>query len=195
MLSPELLESFNDRLNQKFGKLFDKPKYVLAWSSSCYENRYVEGFEYLKGTTIKLRDIKGIRSMPKYPRNKDRYVLQMLMEVPEGLKHELPGENGLTYEPLFFFEKGGVYAEPNWNLINALACVSHFPVVEVMSPEFEIWKMDKAEYDDFMTILNDTIPDLCAAMKSGSAAFIDSTKTFGSEKKIQNGGFYLIGDK
>lgn len=173
-MTKDQVEEINNSLLFKYGRFEDRPKYRLVWSSLQFEKRYVEGTEYFG--PIKLRDVKGIQEMPKYPRSRDRWVLEILIPIPEGLKDELVGDGGLTYEPLFTFDKRGKYLEPNWNIINMLAYFSTNPVLETLSPEHELYKMDKNDYQKLMDILDDEMPDLAMKLKKGSAVSLGSKR-------------------
>jgi len=177
MLSTNELSNYNDSLLLKYGRIFDRPKYRITWSTEAFEQRYVEGKEYIGN--IYLRDVKAIKEMPKYPRDKDRYVLEILVEIPAALKDELVGDRGLTYEPLYFFKKKEQYIQPNWLLIDCIACFSHFPIVEAVdSLVSQFIKADRKEYEECLDIINDELPDMAIALRRGHAAFIDSTKKF-----------------
>lgn len=175
MLTKEHVDYINEKLLARFGRRFDRPAYRLSWSTTAFENRFVEGTEYIGN--IKLRDVKAIQNMPKYPKDKDRWVLEILVEIPEQLKHELVGDGGLTYEPLWIFKKGNdEYQEPIDNAVFMLAWMSAAPLEQVMASDSDIYKMEKKEFDECMDIVNDSLPDLAVALKQGHAVFHDSTK-------------------
>lgn len=174
MISQDQVDEINNSLLLKYGRFEDKPKYRLTWSTTAFEKRYVEGTEYFG--PIKLRDVKGIQEMPKYPRSKDRWILEILIPIPEGLKDELVGDNGLTYEPLFTFDKKGLYLDPNWMIVNLLAYLSTNPVLETISPEHELYTMDKNDYQKLMDILDNEMPDMAMKLKKGSAVSLGSKR-------------------
>jgi hypothetical protein len=177
MLSRDKLEEINNTLLKFYGYLYEKPKYRLVWSSDAREYRYVDGNVFDEETGAYLCQIRKTTEVFKYPMDRDRYVLEILVEIPEQLKHELYGENGyVTYEPLWVFKKNGEYQEPTELAVRYLAYCSHNPVSVVLSPENLIYKLNKKDYEEVMMILDDAVPDLAAALKKGSAAFIDSTK-------------------
>lgn len=174
MLTKDQVNEINEILLNRFGRVFDRPKYRLTWSTTATEFRYVEGSEYY--LNIKLRDVKTIQEMPKYPRDKDRWVLEILTEIPESLKHELVGDRGLTYEPLWVFKKGNEYQEPFPTYVYIWAYLSHYPMEMIMDSECDLWKMDKKEIELCYDMIDNEMPDLAIALKRGSAAFMDSSK-------------------
>lgn len=176
MLTNETIEDWNATLLLKYGRLNDKPKYRVGYTSTSFEDRWVEGTEYFG--PIKLRDVKGIQRMPKYPRDKDRYVLEILVEIPLALKDELVGENGMTYEPLFIFKKGKQYIEPNWIMINMLAYLSHNPIESVVDVEGELAKLDKQDYERLYELLDNEMPDMAMKLKRGSAVSFGGVKPY-----------------
>lgn len=165
MLTSDQVEEINNSLLMKYGRYNDKPKYRLTYTTTAFEDRYVEGTEYFG--PYKLRDIKGIQSMPKYPRDKDRWVLEILVDIPPSLKEELVGD--MSYEPLFIFKLRGEYVEPNWMLVNMLAYLSHNPVITVLDTEGELAKLDKRDYEKLYELLDNEMPDMAMKLKRGSA--------------------------
>jgi len=181
MLTTQELNKFNASLLFNYGRLWDKPKYRLSWTNDCREQRYVEGKQYLEGSKgrIFLHDVKGIAEMPKYPRDRDRYVLEILVEVPKALWEELVEHT--SYEPLHIFKHSvtSQYREPTWFIINALANLSHYPMEQAIINVFEVMRhMDELDYQRSLDILNNELPDLAIALKKGSAVFMNSQKTF-----------------
>ena len=181
MLSNNEVEAINNSLLLNYGRLWDKPKYRLSWTTECMEERYIEGKEFLERSKdrIYLRDVKGIIKVPKYPRDKDRYVLEILVEVPEVLWEELVER--ISYEPIHIFKAAGSsnYREPTWFIVNALACLSHFPMEQaIINVEDELRKMDRRDYELSYEILDNELPDLAIALKQGSAVFMNSSKVF-----------------
>jgi hypothetical protein len=181
MLTITELNRFNDSLLANYGRLWDKQKYKLSWTNDCFEQRYVEGRQFLEGSKGKvfLHDVKGIINTPKYPRDRDRYVLEILVEVPHQLWEELVEH--ISYEPLHVFKNtnNNQYREPNWFILNALASLSHYPVEQAVMNVFELMRhMDQKDYEHSLDILNNELPDLAIALKKGSAVFLNSAHTF-----------------
>lgn len=185
MLKQEEIDSFNQTLLMKYGRKWDRPLYRLVHNNAILEKRYVEGTEFFG--PYKLRDVKGIVEVQKYPRkdDKDKYILEILVEIPASLKEELHGEDGnVTYEPLFTFKKSVqglmLHVDPTWPMINILAFFSYAMMKsgkgEDISPEYEMAKLDKKDYDEAMDILNEEFPDMSSALRKGSATFWDSSK-------------------
>lgn len=187
MLTTVEVNRFNESLLNNYGRLWDKPKYRLSWTNDCFEQRYVEGRAFLEGSKGKvfLHDVKGINNVPKYPRDGNRYVLEILVEVPKQLWEELVEH--ISYEPLHIFKNtnSNEYREPNWFILNALASLSHYPVEQAVMNVFELMRhMDQKDYEHSLDILNNELPDLAIALKKGSAVFLDKTRKFNPDGLI-----------
>lgn len=179
------LDQINNSLLMKYGRVWDKPLYRLIHNHNLLEKRIVEGS--MTYGNIKLCDLKKLIEVPKYPRPEDRekYILEILVEIPPSLKEELHGEDGFhTYEPLMIFKKkvNGIMMgiDPSWPMVNILAFFS-FGLMkgdyrETFSPEYEMHKMDKNDYDKCLEILDNELPDMAMKIKKGSASFWDSSK-------------------
>lgn len=183
MLSAESLDALNESLLLKYGRKWDKPSYQVVWSTNAREHRFVEGVEYFGN--YKIRDVKKIQEMAKYPRpdDRDKYVLEILVPIPLQLKEELYGLDGnLTYEPLFIFKKSiegevkGV--DPTWPMVNILAYFSSAATQETISPEYEIHKMEKRDYEEALDILDNELPDLAVSLRRGSSVSFGGVKAF-----------------
>jgi len=112
-LPDHVIENFNTRLFDKYGKLNNKARFRIVWSDDQFEKRWTnhtpEGFLLLH---------PEVREYPKYKQsNPDCYVLERLTEVPVfGEKDGAPATD-LSYEPLWFYEakdKKGENILPNW---------------------------------------------------------------------------------
>lgn len=103
----EPIERINKFLVDQFGIYEDgRPKFRVVFSEGLIEKRILthtkDGFELL--TPI-------VEEIPKYQHIKDRYVLEQLSIVPDGVESDLTER--LTYEPLWTFEdRHGKYLPP-----------------------------------------------------------------------------------
>lgn len=183
MLNNDTLESYNHSLLMKYGRQWDHPRYRVSFTSTAREFRWVEGTEYIG--PIKLRDVKAIQEMAKYPQkdDRDKYVLEILLPIPLQLREELWGFNGnLTYEPLFIFKKkinGEVRAvDPTWPMVNILAYFSNLATSEQVSPELDQYKIDRKEYEEAMMMLDNELPDLAVSLRNGSSVSFGGVKAF-----------------
>jgi len=82
-----------------------QPLFRLVWSSDQFEMRH--GVFRLHMHGIFIREEKGVKSVPKYPENPDRWVFEQwrppeLVNTPE-LPESSSGSSG-SYEPLYIFE-------------------------------------------------------------------------------------------
>lgn len=110
----ESLETLNERLKEHFGLFEDgRPNWKLVWSTNeteYYLSYFTEsGFE-LMTPEVQLRK--------KYPSSQDRYILEHLCPVPEGIR-DLTTKT--SYEPLWTFEDAnGFPTQPFWDIIHIM---------------------------------------------------------------------------
>ncbi len=105
----EPIETLNARLDEYFGHDdLGRAIWRIIWSNDEREkirtNYSQEGFEL---------PYKIVREVPKYPFNKDRYILERLVVVPPVNEDELIVK--ISYEPMWVFEDAnGFPLPPKW---------------------------------------------------------------------------------
>lgn len=111
MVSQEELDIINRRLQENFGVYTDgRPKFRIVWSHDQIEKRWVshtpEGWQLLNPV---------VEERPKYRQyiNPPKYLLERLLEIPEGCETDLVEPT--SYECIWIFEtQRGVYLPPKF---------------------------------------------------------------------------------
>lgn len=119
----EKIETLNKRLVDRYGIATDSsnPIWRVVWSEDQYEKRLTnwtrEGFELLMPVVLEL---------PKYKQwIHEKYVLEMLVRIPEGTSKELT-VNSISYEPMWVFQdKEGNPLPPKWEAIELIIASVH----------------------------------------------------------------------
>lgn len=108
------LQNTNSRLHQFYGTdIAKRPRFRLVWSEDITEKQDGEHHEFDASGAL-LGIFKGIKEVPKY-RNIgvfDRYVLEVLSDVPNGQD---------DYEPAFVFQTADrKFLPPAWKAIEVI---------------------------------------------------------------------------
>lgn len=111
----ETLEVINCRLIDHFGKFEDgRPNWRVVWSS---DEREVRLSEYTREGLQLL--YPEMMELPKYPFQRDRYILEHLVPVSQTNIKDLTTKT--SYEPLWTFEDSyGNPLAPDWDVIKLL---------------------------------------------------------------------------
>jgi len=117
----------NRRLKDNYGRVGNQARYRLSWSTSELEKRHGT-FNDFYGP-IFIRQIIGVKEVPKYPAYPDRWVLEVLS--PQLGTDTVINHNG--YEPLFVFDKNGEYLDPVWQAIEFIISRAETPVRRSLS--------------------------------------------------------------
>lgn len=107
-LPEDNINYINRRLLDRYGYIFDMPRFRLVYSDDVWENRFSkytkEGIELIH-PEVQLRK--------KYQHIRDKYVIEQLLEVPKGVETDLIEK--ISYEPLHtFMDKNGNPLIPIW---------------------------------------------------------------------------------
>lgn len=108
----ETVETINKQLTDVYGMdtLSGLPIWRVVWSNDQTEKRLTE---YTDSGMLLL--FPEVRELPKYPLDKDKYILERLVLVPDFQQNELPAQK-MSYEPLWTFEdKNSNYLPPKFN--------------------------------------------------------------------------------
>jgi hypothetical protein len=120
------LEVINKHLIDKYGFAVDgnHPKFRMVWSTDQKEQRLGTFKEHTKGG-IFLREVTGVQEVPRYPFDKDRWVLEHLCYLnPNGVVAKELVNNKFSYEPLRILkDKDGNFLPLN---LNAIEIFIHF---------------------------------------------------------------------
>lgn len=110
------VDEINKKLVEKYGcDLYNNPKFRIVWTSSQTEKRKGTFNEFYG--SIFVRQVTGIREVPKYPFAKERWVLEGIS--PNPYSEEV--DSKLSYEPLWVFQdKDGNFLMPVWRAIELI---------------------------------------------------------------------------
>ena len=167
----------NDRLEMYYGREIDgRPRYRISWTTAETEKRIGEFNEFYG--SIYLRTFKGIKEVPKYPYDKDRWVLEKLFYIknPE-LVSEKPG----SYEPFHILKDStGAYLPLNWKVIDFIVSYAEQkPVgIKLTDKDFKADEQKAIDMDTkyFEDILEDQGRSPLFAFEN--SVFVDATKRF-----------------
>lgn len=93
----------NDIIKSRHGvNLVGQPLFRISWSDAQTEKRFGVYNEFYGD--IFVREIRGLREVPKYPYVKERWVLERWMPPALAYTSEIPSTAEGSYEPLFVFQ-------------------------------------------------------------------------------------------
>lgn len=146
----EPLERINYVLERDYPKLENRPVYRVVWANDLIEKRWVthneDGFEYVN---------PRVEERKKYKNDSvDRYVLERLTIIPEGVPTDLVDR--LSYEPIWTFQdRHGNYLPPRLDackividqIESNINSAGHRPIIkDDQSPEAKKAELDRMEY-------------------------------------------------
>jgi hypothetical protein len=159
----EPLKVINKRLDDYFGHdLEGNPYYRLVWSTSQLEIR--KGYFRANDNLPYLLPYEQTREVPKYPFDRDRYVLEKKVYAPPTNELPIATLRGYSYEPIFIFkDKFGKYLEPIWRVIEIYVTGAIKGPESVFTSRTEEQEREKLEAEDikyFEESLEDNQPYL-----------------------------------
>lgn len=110
-MEPHEIKTINTNLRSLYGRdeVEDLPKYRMVFSSTQIEKRLGDFSDYYGG--IFLRTVREVREVPKYPGDKDRWILERF--TYNGSNPELMVK--FSYEPVWIFRgRGNTFVLPTW---------------------------------------------------------------------------------
>ena len=136
---------FNNRLLELYGRSLDgKPLFRLVWSEGLTEKRFFEEFnKFSPGGILVGIERNVVREHKKYSYLKERWILEVY--APEQ-KVNPEIRDGDCYEPLFVFDKKGVYLKPEWFAIEYV--VKRYQWAKSGSVPKRTEEMDQREDDE-----------------------------------------------
>lgn len=129
----ETIETINRQLRELYSIdiASGEPIFRVVWSTDQYEMQFGEWNDFDKNDNL-LRTVTEDRLVPKYNQDKDRYILERLVAVPDQNVKELAGKR-VSYEPLWVFKNidSGEYLAPRIDMcqfiINTVLEAIHRP--------------------------------------------------------------------
>lgn len=163
--------NLNKFLLEKYGTLFENPRFRVIWSTDEFEVRESDFKQEVMGLNLPL--VHDIRKVPKYSYAMDRWVLEEIV-YSKYLPQELVERGPVAYEPLYVFWTGdaGEYQEPElfdvdqmcyYRVNNTLR--GHKPTeADLKKKQLEQKKRNK---ELLRERLDDAIPEIPHAIKHG----------------------------
>lgn len=99
---PSEVEVLNQWLKDTYGNVVwgDHAKYRVSWTTGQVEKRLIQNRNVFSGQ-IFLRTESGVFEVPRYPFDKDRWVVEKCVPNPSG--YDIVDSN-YSYEPLFILQ-------------------------------------------------------------------------------------------
>jgi len=171
------VDVINQRLEDFYGREIDgRPRYRVVWSTSQIETRIGEFNEFYG--PIYLRTFKGVKQLPKYPFDKDRWVVEKLMYVKnEEILSEMPG----SYEPFYIAKDSeGGFLPLNWKVVDYVVAFAEAKPVGIKLTDKD-WKAEEQrEIEAEAAYFEDELADKgrSSLFAFENSVFVDSTKRF-----------------
>lgn len=170
-MTKEGQKNLNKFLLNKYGTLFEKPRFRVIWSTDETEVRESDFKQEVMGLELPL--VHDTRKVPKYSYAMDRWVLEEIV-FSKYIPKEIKTMGEVSYIPLYIFWTGdaGEYQEPElfdvdqmcyYRVNNTLK--GHKPTeADLKKKELEQKKRNK---DLLREKIDDAIPDIPHAIKHG----------------------------
>lgn len=168
-------ESINDRLELYYGRELDgRPRYRVVWSTTQLEKRVGEFNEFYG--SIYLRTFTGMKEVPKYPFDKDRWVVEKLFYIKNP---EIIAEKPGSYEPFYVMKDAlGNFLPLNWKAVDlAVSFAEARPVgITLTDKDWNAQEQEEIDTDTryFEDVLNDQGRSPLFAFEN--SVFVDSTR-------------------
>jgi hypothetical protein len=172
------LETINERLELYYGHEIDgRPRYRVVWSTGQLEKR-AGTFNEFYGQ-IFLREFIGIKEVPKYPYDPDRWIIEKLFYLPNT---EIIAEKPGSYEPIYVLKAGdGSYLPLNWKVIDMVVNFAEKKPVGLKLTDSDWDDQEQAQIEAETSYFEDKLEDEGRSnlFAFENSAFVDSTKVFG----------------
>lgn len=171
------VDSINEKLLLYYGRELDgRQRYRVVWSTTQLETRVGEFNEFYGD--IFLRKFVGIKEVPKYPYDKDRWVIERLFYIknPEILA-EKPG----SYEPIYVL-KGptGEFLPLNWKVVDLVVNYAEKKPMGIHLTDSDFDEMEAKEKEADARYFEDVLDDQGRSKLFAfeNSVFVDSTRRF-----------------
>lgn len=167
----------NKRLAELYGKdLLNRGNFRISWANNQFEKRIGEYSDWYG--PIFLRSYTGMREVPKYPFNKDQWILEKLCWIPQP---EVPSTaSGGYYEILYAFPIETEDKPLSWNAINfVIHCILYGPKATFRNYKSLEEQMELDETANYLNLLNEDNEPTEFGFSEGMSVTIPS--------KIRNG--------
>lgn len=174
------VDTINERLELYYGRELDgRQRYRVVWSTTQIERRVGEFNEFYG--QIYLRTYIGIKDVPKYPWDKDRWVIEKLFYIPN---KEIISERPGSYEPILILkDKFGQFLPLNWKVVDTAVSFAEGKPTGITLTDADWSRMEQEEMDSEAQYFEDVLNEQGRNWGNQTDAFvapvfIDSTKIF-----------------
>jgi hypothetical protein len=170
-------EIINERLALYYGSEIDgRARYRVTWSTGEVEKRVGEFNEFYG--QIFLRTFVGMREVPKYPYDPDRWIIEKLFY----LRHtEVLTEKPGTYEPVHILKDGnGNFLPLNWKVVQIIVDFAEQRPVGIQLTDKDWKEEERKEIDTEAGYFEDVLDEQGRSplFAFENSVFVDSTKRF-----------------
>lgn len=167
----------NEKLLLYYGRELDgRQRYRVVWSSEQFEKR-IGDFNEFYGS-IFLRTFTGIKEVPKYPYDQDRWVIEKLFYFPNT---EIIAERPGSYEPVYVLKDGfGNFLPLNWKVVDTVIAFAEKKPVGIHLTDSDWREMEQAEIDADTRYFEEELAEQGRSnlFAFENSVFIDSTRRF-----------------
>lgn len=171
------VESINEKLLLYYGREIDgRQRYRVVWSTTQLETRVGEFNEFYG--SIFLRTFTGIKEVPKYPYDKDRWIVERLFYVKN---HEIIAEKPGSYEPIYVLKgPSGEFLPLNWKVVDLVVSYADKKPVGIKLTESDFIAMEEEERNSDTRYFEEVLEDQgrSSLFAFENSVFVDSTRRF-----------------
>lgn len=170
-------ESINDKLELYYGRELDgRPRYRVVWSTNLTERRVGEFNEFYG--SIYLRTTIGVKEVPKYPYDRDRWILEKLFYVKN---KEILAEKPGSYEPVYVFKgPSGEFLPLAWKVVDMIVGFAEARPVGIKLTDKDWSAQEQQEIDKETEYFEDVLSDQGRSplFAFENSVFVDSQRRF-----------------
>lgn len=168
-------ELINDKLELYYGRELDgRPRYRVVWSTTQIERRCGEFNEFYG--EIFLRKTIGIKDVPKYPYDPDRWVVEKLFYINNP---EIISEKAGSYEPVYIL-KGpvGEFLPLSWKAIDLVVSYAEGKPTGITLTDKDWTEQEQAEIAQETEYFEDLLAEQGRSnlFAFENSVFVDSTR-------------------
>lgn len=171
------VDAINEKLLLYYGRELDgRPRYRVVWSTNQLEKRKGEFNEFYG--SIYLRTFYGVKEVPKYPFDRDRWIVEKLFYInnPE-LFSNRPG----SYEPVYVLKgPNGEFLPLNWRAVDMVVSFAEKKPVGIKLTDADFSDMEQKEMDEDTEYFREVLADQGRSplFAFEESVFVDSTRRF-----------------
>lgn len=171
------VESINEKLLLYYGRELDgRARYRVVWSTTQFEKRQGEFNEFYG--SIYLRTFVGVKEVPKYPYDQDRWIVEKLFYLPNP---EIISERPGSYEPIYVL-KGpmGEFLPLNWKAVDLVISYAEKKPVGITLTDSDWDELERKETEEDTRYFEEVLAEQGRSplFAFENSVFVDSTRRF-----------------